>query len=272
MSWDVVGKQVRTEGPSTAEPDDVYHAPLHLPAYIPIPGWGNSLYSALLASETSLPAPIELSVTAGDPGNATDPACISPLTGAARIEPGRYSLLSIANNTTAWLCPGVYHFFNGTGANEGLQLGQDAIVAGQGVTLVFENNSALKVDAGSSLLLNCNSAGKPACASPQAAPWRTGDIRHDSPISIWIEPVPGCDPLSPPCSDSTSSAVFDMGSQAGLDIRGIVYGPTDKMTISGNGDHHGSGEIWAWTIVYAGNSQLDQQYEGGGDGYPLLVE
>jgi hypothetical protein len=44
------------------------------------------------------------------------------------------------------------------------------------------------------------------------------------------------------------------------------------MKIAGNSLHHGSGEIWAWTLEYKGNSNLDQVYEGSNDGYPLLVE
>ena len=91
-------------------------------------------------------------------------------------------------------------------------------------------------------------------------------------MTIWIEPVAGCDPLAPACSDNTSSDVFTIAGGAGLDLRGIIFGPTDKMKIAGNDLHHGSGEIWAWTIEYAGNSQLDQVYEGADDGYPLLVE
>jgi hypothetical protein len=63
-----------------------------------------------------------------------------------------------------------------------------------------------------------------------------------------------------------------MGSGSGIDVRGIIYGPTDNMVIAGHGAHHGTGEVWAWTLEYLGNSQLDQVFEGSDDGFALLVE
>ena len=136
------------------------------------------------------------------------------------------------------------------------------------MTLVFESDSLADVRSGSVLVLNSAAAG----GSETPAPWTTGDIRHEVPITIWIEPVAGCDPLAVACSSNTSSDVFQMAGGAGMDIRGLLYGPTDDIKISGNNAHHGSGEVWAWTIEYAGNSTLDQVYEGGDDGWPLLVE
>lgn len=269
-TWSVDARQIRTEGLTSAEADDPYHEPRHLPAYVPIPGWGNTAYAALLAAEAgSGTTPQALTVTASTPSTGT---CTSPLPGAVVLAPGAFSLVDVATNTTVWLCPGVYHFFSKQGAKEGLQLGGGSIVAGQGVTLVFENDSALVADSGSALLLNCVTPGKAACANPSPAPWRTGDVKHPVPIAIWIEPVASCDPLGVACSDQTSSSVFRMGSGSGIDVRGLIYGPTDKMKIAGNGAHHGTGEIWAWTLEYLGNSQLDQVYEGSDDGYALLVE
>lgn len=272
LTWSVDARQIRTEGLTSAEADDPYHEPRHLPAYVPIPGWGNAAYAALLAAEAARGAeatPQALTVTASTSSTGT---CTSPLSGAVVLAPDEFSLLDVATNTTVWLCPGVYHFFSKQGAKEGLQLGGGSTVAGQGVTLVFENDSALVADSGSALLLNCVTRGKPACTGQVPAPWQTGDVRHPVPIAIWIEPVPGCNPLQISCSDQTSSDVFRMGSGSGIDVRGIIYGPTDKMKIAGNGAHHGTGEIWAWTLEYLGNSQLDQVYEGSDDGYALLVE
>lgn len=270
MTWSVDARQIRTEGLTPDESDDPYHEPRHLPAYVPIPGWGNTAYAALLADEAARGVtPQALTVTSS---TASTGSCTSPLPGAIVLAPGAFSLLDVGTNTTVWLCPGVYHFFPKQGSKEGLQLGGGSVVAGQGVTLVFENDSALRIDSGAALLLNCQTPGQPACANPAPAPWTTGDVRHLVRIAIWIEPVPGCDPLAVACSDQTSSDVFVMSSGSGLDVRGLIYGPTDKMKIAGNGDHHGTGEIWAWTLEYLGNSTLDQTYEGSDDGYALLVE
>lgn len=266
MTWDVTAKQVRTEGLTTAETDDLYHAPIHLPTYIPIPGWGNALYTSLAGADAGT-APS--TVTSSDPANGT---CTDPVGGLAGMAPGKYDLLAVGVGQRRWLCPGVFHFVKKNGT-QGLQLASNSAIAGQGVTLVFESDSAARIDSGSALLLNCDPAGDAACGSPQApGPWTTGDVRHDIPIAIWIEPVPGCDPLLVACSDSTSSAVFDMQGGAGMNVRGLIYGPTDNMKIAGNNLHHGSGEIWAWTLEYKGNSTLDQIYEGSDDGYPLIVE
>jgi hypothetical protein len=259
ITWSIDAKQIRTEGLMSAESDDPYHAPLHLPAYVPIPGWGNALYAAL---DDDAVAPITLGAADAATGTCTD-----PVTGLPGVDEGKYDLIGVGTGARRWLCPGVFHLVSRSG-QEGLQLASNAIIAGQGVTLVLDDDSELRVDSGGVLLLNSAAAG----GTETPAPWRTGDVRHDVPLTIWIEPVAGCDPLLPACSDSTSSTVFDLSGGAGLDVRGIIYGPTDKMKISGNDQHHGSGEIWAWTLEYLGNSQLDQVYEGGDDGWPLLVE
>ena len=260
MSWNVVAKQVRTEGLTLAEADDVYHEPRHLPAYVHIPGWGNALYAALGDATVT---PITMTGT-----TASNGTCLDPGTGLPGVAPGKYDLIQVSNSTQRWLCPGVFHLVQKNGT-QGVQVGQDAVLAGQGVTIVLDNDSELTVSSGGALLLNSASAG----GTLTPAPWRTGDVRHDAPLSVWIEPVPGCDPLLAACSDSTSSDVFNISSNgSGMDVRGIIYGPTDKMKISGNSTHHGSGEIWAWTLEYKGQSQLDQVYEGSDDGYPLLVE
>jgi hypothetical protein len=102
------------------------------------------------------------------------------------------------------------------------------------------------------------------------APLPSGDPRHNVPIAIWIKPDATC-PATPTLSCSPS-AVFDMSGGSGMEIKGVIFGPTDEMFISGNTAHHGAGEIWAWTLSYRGNSQLDQVYEGADDGYPLIVE
>ncbi|MEX2184036.1 MAG: TadE/TadG family type IV pilus assembly protein [Chloroflexota bacterium] len=260
MTWSEVAKQIRTEGLTTVDADDLYHEPRHLPTYVQVPGWGNALYAALGDGAVT---PITMSGTTAANGTCTDPT-----DGATGIAPGKYDLIEVANNGRRWLCPGVYHLVRKNGT-QGVQVGQGSILAGQGVTLVLENDSTLLVQGGGALLLNSAGAG----GTPTDAPWRTGDARHDMPLSVWIRPVASCVPLAPICSDSTSSAVFDISSaDSGMDVRGIIYGPTDKMKISGNGLHHGSGEIWAWTLEYKGNSQLDQVYEGSNDGYPMLVE
>ena len=266
-SWSATSKQVRTEGATSAETDDLYQAPVHLPNYIQIPAWGASEYAAL--NDATAPT---ITLNADDPGlgGCTAPAGYDP------VAPGKYNLMRTGSATgqfaLRWLCPGVYHFVPANG-QQGLQLGSNTTLAGQGVTLVFEtgpnhtqDDSAVSIASGSLLLLNSPSAG----GTVTPAPWLTGDPRHNVPITIWIQPDATCPAI--PTLACSPSAVFNMSGGSGMDIKGIIFGPTDQMFISGSASHHGAGEIWAWTLDYRGNSQLDQIYEGAEDGYPLIVE
>ena len=248
----------------------MYLAPKHLPDYIQIPTWGQSEYSVLVAADALDPV---LRLGAADPGQGS---CSAPA-GFDPVKPGKYDLIRTGTSTgqiaQRWLCPGVYHFVP-TNGQQGLQLGSGTTVAGEGVTLVFEtgpnhnaDDSDISVQSGSSLLLN---SGSVPGTSHMDAPWTTGDPRHDVPIAIWIKPIASC-PAYPVPSCSASS-VFNMGSGSGLDIGGVIFGPTDNIVIAGNGAHHGAGEIWSWTIEYVGNSQLDQTYAGTDEGWPVLVE
>jgi Putative Flp pilus-assembly TadE/G-like len=263
-TWSVIAKQVRTEGATSSETDDLYLPPVHLQNYIQIPTWGQAAYASLGDSGA-----IATRMGSGTPGNGT---CTPPAGYGDAIAPGKYNLIQAGSGQWRWLCPGVYHFVP-TNGQQGLQLGANSQLAGQGVTLVFEtgsnhnrDDSVISIQSGSNLLLNSAAAG----GSQTNAPWTTGDPRHNVPVAIWIKPDATC-PATPTLSCSASS-VFSMNSGSGVDIKGVIFGPTDTMKISGNGQHHGAGEIWAWTIDYLGNSTLDQVYEGRDDGYPLLVE
>ena len=132
-SWDVTSKQVRVEGATSVVTDDMYQAPVHLPSYIQIPTWGQSLYSALVASDALAPT---WTLSASDPGLGT---CTAPA-GFDPVRPGKYNLLRTGPSTgqisQRFLCPGVYHFVRGNG-QQGIQLGSNTTLAGQGVTLVL---------------------------------------------------------------------------------------------------------------------------------------
>lgn len=260
-TWESAPPQVRTEGATSGTFDDLYHAPRHLSSYIRIPTWGQSNYAALIAADATV-TPITMTDTTPGNGTCTPPVVTPPYTDS--IAPGKYNLIQVGVNEKRWLCPGVYHLVHKNGT-EGLDLQSDATLGGQGVTIVFENDSAADIRSGAALLLNGADAG----GTQTPAPWMTGDFRHDVPITLYVEPFP-CGPV--PTIACSSSDVFIMASQAGIDIRGVIFGPTDEMKIAGNGAHNGAGEIWAWTLEYKGQSQLRQDYEGNDLGYPLLVE
>jgi hypothetical protein len=270
-SWSETAKQVRIEGATSDESDDLYQAPVHLPNYIEIPNWGQSEYALL--NDATAPT---LTLDSDDPGLGT---CTTAPAGYDPVAPGKYNLMrtggAVGQFAMRWLCPGVYHFVP-TNGQQGLQLGSNTTLAGQGVTLAFEtgpnhnlDDSAVSIASGSSLLLNSAAAG----GTVTPAPWLTGDPRHNVPITIWVKPNTACGPFPAlPTLSCSPSSVFDMSGGSGMDVKGVIFGPTDQMFISGNTSHHGAGEIWAWTLDYRGNSQLDQIYEGDDDGYPLIVE
>jgi putative Flp pilus-assembly TadE/G-like protein len=260
-TWEDSPPQVRIEGASSATFDDPYLAPRHLPSYIKIPNWGSANYGALAAADATT-TPITMTDTTPGNGTCTPPAVIPPYTDA--IAPGKYNLLQVGVDEKRWLCPGVYHFVQKPGT-DGLDLKADAILGGQGVTLVFENNSVMDIRSGAAILLNSTGAG----GTVTPAPWTTGDAQHDVAITIYVEPHT-CGPV--PAVTCTSSEVFTMQAHAGLDVKGVIFGPTDRMKIAGNGLHNGAGEIWAWTLDYRGQSTLRQDYEGNDPGYPLIVE
>jgi hypothetical protein len=267
-SWEVTPPQIRAEGAVAGWLDDPYLPPRDLTSYIRIPDWGSALYSALAAADATAPT---LRMTSTTPGNGTCtppavPSPAAPYTDA--INPGKYDLIELGVDQKRWLCPGVYHFVQRISGNpQGLQFGQGSILGGQGVTLVFDSESEVDIRSGAALLLNSAGAG----GTPSGGPWTTGDLQHDVPIAIYVEPM--CPVGTPTLScDSVATDVFVMQAGAGIDIKGVIFGPTDEMKIAGNGDHHGAGEIWAWTLEYKGQSTLRQDYDGGNLGFPLLVE
>jgi hypothetical protein len=260
--WESAPPQIRVEGPGPATFDDIYHGPRHLSSYIKIPSWGAVDYAALVATDATV-TPITMTRTTPGNGTCTPPVVSPPY--ADSIAPGKYNLIQVGGGEKRWLCPGVYHLVKKNGT-QGVDLGNDAILGGQGVTIVFENDSVADLRSGAALLLNGSDAG----GTPTPAPWRTGDARHDVPITIYIEPRP-CGPI-PTVSCGNGSEVFGMQAHAGIDIKGVIFGPTDQMKIAGNGLHNGAGEIWAWTLTYRGQSTLRQDYEGNDPGYPLIVE
>ncbi len=283
LPWSVAAAQIR---------DSVgnYLPPVALTEKIAIPNWPATVRWVSLDPTRGWvsydPAAPPLSYDGRDsPENeGVAGSCTDPVTGATGLAPGNYFQIATGqyqNGTTQgrlWLCPGVYHLVPKQGTNVTLDLAQGTTLAGQGVTLAFETtsdktkNTKAVINSGSALLLNCDPDSEPACGGPQQpAPWTTGWELHDVPLSIWIRPVAGCTPYTTnPCSNA--SEVFTMAGGAGIDVDGIIFGPTDKMTIAGNSDHHGAGEIWAWTLTYVGGSILDQYFQGPDVSYPTLVQ
>jgi hypothetical protein len=273
LPWSIAAAQIR-------DATDTYLPPVPLPHKIEIPAWPQTFTWSSTSCSDAAPCTYDGKKSPTDEGVAG--GCTDPLSKAPGLSPGTYAQIQTGSYQTQtagrlWLCPGVYHLVHQQGINVTLSLAQGTILAGQGVTLAFETtadgkgNTQAVINSGSALLLDCDPGPDPDCGGPQqAAPWQTGWNLHNVPIAIWIRPVSGCTPDLPPCANASS--VFKMAGGAGIDVDGIIFGPTDNIQIAGNSAHHGAGEIWAWTLTYAGGSILDQYFEGPDVSYPTLVQ
>ena len=267
--------------PQIADPVGNYLPPTLLNPRLTIPGWGPGLWlDEFSGTYDPNGTPVTYSgPTPPDPVSGTGGACTDPaVPGVPGLRPGNYSQINLSNGQRLWLCPGVFHILDSGGGQDSLLMAQDSVLAGQGVTLVFEANAAgvnaeMKASSGSIVCLNPDS-GDTVCSAGthQDAPWTTGWSLHDVPITIWIRPVSGCDPLGS-ASSCAASAVFTMRAGARIRERGIIYGPTDNISLAGQTvQASSSGEVWAWTLTYAGGSTLNQTFDGPDVSYPRLVQ
>ena len=257
------------------DPAGNYLAPRKLNAKITIPGWGPGAWVNNDASPGTTYDPTAAPLTYSGPaaptgataGNCTDPTAPT----VHGLRPGNYSSINLANGQRLWLCPGVFHIVSngGGGTQHNLVMANGGVLAGQGVTLAFESNAGFDSVGGSAVYLNSAAAG----GTPSDAPWSTGDTRHDVPIAIWVRPIADCNPLAAtPCTDASSILKFAGGS--GIDEVGIIYGPTDNITLSSANTTQASaaGEIWAWTLTYTGQATLNQVFAGPDVSFPVLVQ
>jgi hypothetical protein len=272
LPWTISPAQVR-------DPIGNYLAPTQLSPLLSAPGWGPGPWldgDGSGGTYDPTATPVSYDGRSGPPSSTDGTAgtCVDPADGSTPgLKPGNYSQIQLGNSQRLWLCPGVFHIVNSGNGQQSLIMAQGSVLAGQGVTLAFEADAPMKANSGSLICLNPDT-GDTACnaGTHTPAPWTTGGTLHDVPIAVWIRPVADCDPLSSTiCSDS--SDVFQMNAGAGIRVRGIIYGPSDNIVLAGQVSQRStSGEVWAWTLEYAGGSVLDQVYDGPDVSHPLLVQ
>ena len=271
LPWTIAPAQIQ-------DPVGSYLAPVALQPRVTIPGWGPGPW---LDGSGGTFDPNGTPIVYGGPSAPSGSAqgtCVDPLfPSVAGLRPGNYSQVKLANGQRLWLCPGVFHLVQGTTGQAALALANGGVLAGQGVTLAFEASAPMASSGGSQICLDFDqtAASQATCgaATTRDAPWTTGWSLHDVPIAIWIRPVPDCDPLAPtPCTDS--SKVFQMAGGSGVVVRGILYGPTDNIVLASANTTQASssGEVWAWTLNYLGQSTLNQVFSGPDVSYPKLVQ
>ena len=146
--------------------------------------------------------------------------------------------------------------------------GQPFGEAGNATTLT------LALNRGSAFLNgNTDCYGTTDCATaaqlPDGTPVQTNTKPDPMVISVIVDPYHPMDVYcsvtvpSPSCTDQTIKWVGS-GSKTVTAIAGVVYGPSDNMTVAGSNNPSGYvGQLVAWTIDYVGNSSLNQYYPGG---------
>jgi Flp pilus assembly protein TadG len=192
---------------------------------------------------------------------------------------GIYSTgLSISNGTLAIFEPGLYFF------DDQLDV-QGSLIGGytpgsDGVALVFPETSNTMFKnrtggGGSSLAqvvaLNAgtrylNPGGTEATA---ARDYAGGFVQtNTSPAKLMTVIVPAdlnCPvqyPMPASCSnvEENRNIAIDLSGGTSLYLAGVQYAPTDNVTVAGNASTGGYiGQVWAWTLKYAGNSAINQE-------------
>jgi hypothetical protein len=218
-----------------------------------------------------------------------------------RLPAGRYNNISVPNNKCVILDPtflpipgkenGIF-YITGT-----LDINNSGLVIGDGVTLVFDRNADLNMNAGASISLNSgNAINNPLAAACGAnckyAAWtaRAGGGGHYS-WSLGTTPTyvsaPPVDPFergiamyicktagAANCGTggSASTNIFQMNSASGVDYQGLVYAPFDNVKLAGQPTHDDIGQLVAWTAQFTGGTAINQRFDGPDSGTPVLLE
>lgn len=208
-------------------------------------------------------------------------------------KPGYYApatgntAFSVNKNELAYLLPGTY-LFNGDVTIQGPSGGQTGnpgmLVGGNdpkqpGVALLFPTGAKFSTSAGVSVSLNMGGAGchDDTCraTAPTDTPYSPLVGVANLPLTIVVQRIDACfTGLVPTNGNCTESNVVNLAGGAGLAVAGIVYAPSDHVTVgSENGAQTGTmGQIISWWVTYTGNTALNQSYPGPFDTGVLRID
>ena len=197
------------------------------------------------------------------------------------LKPGIYtfSVKRLTNTKAFVLTPGVYFFDQGLVLRGTLIGGYQAGLPG--VTLVFNETQAGRLDANNAMTFALNAGGafnggtgaeaRPAIGF-DGVPIQTGG-ELNLVITLMVTKDPNCVPQTPypsACNDNGNKAL-SMAGGGSLYLAGVQYAPTDNVTFSGGSSGQGSaGRIVAWTVTYSGGTRMIQQYPGEREGNGIL--
>ena len=202
-----------------------------------------------------------------------------PTATAVRLAPGRYHNITIRNGKCAILDPahnpaagknnGVY-YITGT-----LDLNNDTLLIGDGVTLVFASAGDLNMNAGATISLNDDAT----CSglTCKFAGWTThGRLNWTSGLSpaysVPTNPDERGIAIYVMKAGSPSTNILQLSSGSGIDFRGVIYAPWDNVKLSGQPSHNDIGQTVTWTLMLTGGVVFEQFYDGPADERPRLME
>jgi hypothetical protein len=190
--------------------------------------------------------------------------------------PNGQTAFSVGTGELAYLVTGTY-FFNGNvtiqgpggGKPAGMLVGGDAS-SGTGVALLFPSTNATMTSAagvGVSLNMGDATCTQDSCraTAPMDTPYSPLVGLVNLPLTVVVQRNPLCFtglvPTDGSCSDSN---VVNLSGGANLAIAGIVYAPSDHITVTSQpGSQTGTtGLIISWRVTYNGNTSLNQAYPG----------
>jgi hypothetical protein len=84
-------------------------------------------------------------------------------------------------------------------------------------------------------------------------------------ITVIVPPDTNCPvvypmPLACDNNEENKNDAIDLSGGSGVYLAGVQYAPSDNVSIAGNSATGGYvGQVWAWTLQYTGNSQINQE-------------
>jgi hypothetical protein len=187
--------------------------------------------------------------------------------------------------------PGIYYV---TG---NFDIQTNALIVGDGVTVIMRPPGSFRPSGGGAMDLNRGKVWDPQTNLPDGdqrlGAWTTkGKSPYDptgSPpgSSLWqYQTAQEADkvqygvgiamyvlkPGQVGLSDSDGTEVIKVSSGSALAWSGVTYAPNDNVTIAGQPNHDGIGQLISWTFAFVGNTNVTQTFDGVGDGPPYLIE
>lgn len=227
------------------------------------------------------PAAVDPSVSgsakcvAGTASGGTDIKCGNNA-GAITLLPGRYSRIDLSGDTTATLQAGTYYFTlpTGTLSNAGFSA-SSTVIHGCGVLLIFDprvqggGNKIQMNISGTDTELTLNRTSPSFFCDMRRVPdspggatsyvWYGGPDTDTNPITVWVRPTGNGYATT---GSSSGSEVIKWNAGISTYEDGIIYGPQDNTQIAGQGAGSGVGQIIAWTIKYAGGTEISESFQG----------